>query len=222
MTEIDQVRHVLRERGWCQICVNGFFYNTVGNCTVAVITREKAEGWELVGVFATKDDMSLVSDPSVRPNCTVFRKPAPAFFSAENPWAEKGPSSWLHDLTIGVDEEIAEYLSNAGGHGCPGIARRFQCACGEQEVICSYDADSAKAEAECPSCQKRTLIIDVQQQERPLQVYRCECGDERVLIDLGIEYPIDASGGWNFSWITVAATCCNCGDWAILFDDETA
>jgi len=77
------------------------------------------------------------------------------------------------------------------------MARRFQCACGEQEVICSYDVENAKAQADCPSCQKKTLIIDVQQQEADLQVYQCDCGEERVMIDLGIEYPVDAEGGWN-------------------------
>ena len=222
MTEIEQVRQVLRDRGWCQMYSNGFFYNTVGNQTPEGIAWESAEGWELVGVFATDIDLALVDDALVRPNRTVFRKAAPTFFTAENPWADKGPLPWLPDLTLGTRDDLAADLAQAGGHGGPGVARRFRCACGEQAVSCLYDEENAKAEADCPSCQKRTLICDVQEQGDALECYYCECCGEHVLIDLGIEYSVDAEGGWDFSWITVAVTCCSCGEVAFLFNDETA
>jgi hypothetical protein len=219
---IKQIQQVLRKRGWCQAYSDGYFYNTVGNESPAGIDREIEQGWELVGIFTWDKNVSLITNPSAKRNLTVFRKPAPAFFTAENPWTEKGPLPWLPDLTLGTADDLARDLSKAGGHGSPGIARRFRCSCGEQSVICLYDEENAKAEAECPSCKKRTLVCDVQQQDEPLECYCCQCGEENVVIDLGIEYPVDAEGGWNFSWITVAVTCCSCGEVAFLFNDETA
>ena len=220
--DTDQIRQVLRERGWCQICADNHFYNTVGNMTPAGIAKEAERGWELVGIFAWNSEMALVTDASVKPNLTVFRKPAPAFFSSANPWAEKGQLSWLPDLTLGIENDLTQALSKAGGHGSPGIARRFICDCGEQAVTCFYNAEDGRAEAECPSCLDRSKVSDVQQQGLTLQQFACDCGERRVQIDLGIEYPVDATAGWDFSWITVAVTCCSCGKAAILFSAETA
>jgi hypothetical protein len=220
--KIEQIRRVLRKRGWCQVYSDGYFYDTVGNESPKGIERQKEQGWELVGVFAKDKGMALVTEPFVKPNLTVYRKPAPAFFTAENPWADKGALSWLPDLTVGVESDLARKLCQAGGHGSPSIARRFRCACGEQAAVCDYDDENARTEAECCSCGKRTLVCDVQEQEPHLQEYRCDCGSNRVWIDIGIEYPVDAEGGWDFSWITVAATCCSCRGSVILFDDETA
>jgi hypothetical protein len=220
--DIEQIRQVLRERGWCQIHGNGFFYNTIGNESPAGIARETKKGWELVGIFGPENDMALVTNPLVKPNLTVFRKPAPAFFTAANPWADKGPLPWLPDLTLGVESDLAHDLCQRGGHGSPGLARRFQCSCGNQTVICHYDDENARADAVCSSCRRRTTICDVQQQQSRLQQYRCDCGSKRVWIDLGIEYPVDAEGGWDFSWITVAVTCYSCRESVILFGDETA
>ncbi len=221
MTEIEQIRQVLRKRGWCQIYSNGYFYNTTGNSSPESIVREQEMGWELVGIFAPKKKLALVTDPSVKPNFTVYRRPAPAFFTAENPWAEKGQLSWLPDLTYGVEERLSLSLC-VGGHGSPGMARRFRCICGKQEVTCLYNAEDGSAIAECPSCLQRSTVSDVQQEGLPLQLFVCDCGDNRVWIDVGIEYSVGAEEGWDFSWITVAATCCSCLEATILFDDETA
>jgi hypothetical protein len=220
--KIEQIRRLLRKRGWCQVYSDGFFYNTVGNESPDGIEREKELGWGLVGIFAKDKGMALVTEPSVKPNLTVFRKPAPAFFTAENPWADKGPLSWLPDLTVGVEGDLARQLCEAGGHGSPSMARRFRCACGGQAVVCYYDDENGRADAECCSCRRGTLVSDVQEQKPQLHEYCCDCGNNRVWIDIGIEYSVDAEGGWDFSWITVAATCCSCKESVILFDDETA
>jgi len=42
---------------------------------ICVYAREKESGWELVGVFATNDDMALVTDSYELPNHTVFGSP---------------------------------------------------------------------------------------------------------------------------------------------------
>src|SRR4051794_33434651 len=98
----EGIRQVLRERGWCQIYADGCFYNTIGNANDRTISTEEANGWELVGIFAPDDDMAVMNDPSATGNLTVFRKPAPPFFLADNPWVEKGSMPWLPDLTTGI------------------------------------------------------------------------------------------------------------------------
>jgi hypothetical protein len=219
---IEQIQQVLRESGWCQAYSDGYFYNTLGNPSAIGIDGEIKQGWELVGIFTWDKEAALITDPSIKRNKTVLRKPAPVFFTVENPWVNKGPLPWLPDLTLGTKDDLAYELSKAGGHGSPGIARRFRCSCGKQAVMFLYDKENAKAEAECPFCHKRTVVCNVQQQENPLESYQCECGEKHVEIDLGIEYPVDAAGGWDFSWIAVAVTCCSCGQVAFPFDAETA
>lgn len=226
----DDIRNLLRERGWCQVYDRGHFYNTIGNCRPETIASEERQGWTLVGIFFG-DDLTLVNDVSLTPNYTVFRKPSPEFFTEANPWKEKGSFPWLPDLASGTEGEVADHLAKAGGHGSPGIARRFQCACGETAVVPFYHEEEGRAEARCSKCDKLTLVTacsdyairrDPSANRLDLEPYACECGSNRVVLDLGIEYPVDASGGWDFSWITLAATCVKCRKAVQLLEAETA
>lgn len=55
-----------------------------------------------------------------------------------------------------------------------------------------------------------------------VQHYRCRCGKDQVMLDLGIEYPVTTTDGWDFSWVTAAANCLVCKEHEIFFSVETA
>ena len=267
--DIEQVREHLRRNGWCQAYQDDVLYNTIRNCTKDSLARAYEEGWELVGIFRGSD-YSIVSDVAAVPNCTVFRRKAPAFFHAENPWREKGPHAWLPNLTTGVSETMAVELANAGGHGCPIIARRFRCRCGSFHVTACSDPKMGRLDVNCAKCGSRSCIIShadylgdfdsltvviptligswlrsrkkktegdpfryakysswfgflrKPQPVAGLQPYRCQCGNDRITLDLGIEYPVAAVDGWDFSWLIAAATCFTCKEHATFFTVDTS
>ncbi|MEW6744463.1 MAG: hypothetical protein AB1486_17045 [Planctomycetota bacterium] len=233
MQQAQDLRAYFRKCPFFQAYRNGYLYNTVGNCSPATPEKERGLAWELVYVFEG-EERRVVNAPSAKPNWTVFRRPAPAFYTAPNPWQTKGTLAWLPDLDAEVPPSLIPHLEASGGHGSPCVARRYRCPCGENAVRILSSEDKGRVVAACAKCNRKQILLDQDtvtlMHEKPgdpvpvsddlLSAHRCECGEALLIPLLAIEYSVDSEEGWDFTWLNILSLCPKCDRSKFIWEFE--
>ena len=204
-----------------------------GDRKALMLALEAKRGWELVHVFQGKD-CTPTKTPDQFPNWTVLKRPAPGFYTAENPWSVKGPMPWLPDLDAKVPHELVPQMEESGGHGSPCIARRYRCLCGEEIFHIRYSHEMGRVEALCVTCNRRQILVDNETvstmhgepqtprrvPDNSLSTHKCKCGTEFLSPFLALEYSVDSEEGWDFTWLNIVAKCPKCARSEYIWEIE--